>query len=317
MQILITGASGFIGSFLVEEALKRGFVTYAAVRRSSSKLYLQDERIQFIDLHYSNPIALAGQLNAFKTEHGAFDYIIHNAGVTKCCNKRDYYTINHVYTKNLLDALIEADMVPVKFIYMSSLSAWGPGNPKTLEPIRHDDNPCPNTAYGASKLKAEVYIKSIERFPYIFLRPTGVYGPREKDYYLINKAVKKGIELSIGFSPQYLTFIYVRDLVRLTFDIINSPIVQKGYFVTDGHVYTNSEYAAIVKKALLKKRTLKIKVPKFLLKVVTGDKYKIISATSWKCETEPLTTDFQFVAEYDLEKGVKETIEWYKQEGWL
>ena len=58
MKILITGASGFIGSFIVEEALKQGMETWAAVRRSSSRQYLQDGRIHFIELDLSSPADL-------------------------------------------------------------------------------------------------------------------------------------------------------------------------------------------------------------------------------------------------------------------
>ncbi len=51
-RILITGASGFIGSFLVEKALEKGYETWAGIRKSSSREYLQDTRIQFIDLPF-------------------------------------------------------------------------------------------------------------------------------------------------------------------------------------------------------------------------------------------------------------------------
>lgn len=334
MKILITGASGFIGSFLVEKALEKGFDTYAGIRKSSNKQYLQDERIKFIDLNYSDPCVLTRQLSDFKRDNGKFDYIIHNAGVTKCDDKRNFDRINFEFTKNFVNALIETDMVPQKFVYMSSLSAWGSGNEKTLAPIMLLDEPRPNTLYGVSKLKAEQYIQSLNGFPYIFARPTGVYGPREKDYFVFNKTVKQGIEPSMGFKPQYLTFIYVHDLVKFVFMALESAVVQRGYFITDGHVYTNQEYADIVKKRLGKKRTIKIKVPLFLVKgiafmldtvcgwfgktpTLNKDKYKLISATNWICEIEPLRQDFNFVADYDLDRGMKESIDWYKQEGWL
>jgi UDP-glucose 4-epimerase len=42
-----------------------------------------------------------------------------------------------------------------------------------------------------------------------------------------------------------------------------------------------------------------------------------MSSTNWKCEVEPLQTDFNFKAQYDLDKGVKETLDWYIKEGWL
>jgi nucleoside-diphosphate-sugar epimerase len=334
MTILITGASGFIGSFLVEEALKRGYTTYAGIRATSSKEYLQDERIRFIDLKYNDLQKMTEQLREHKNQHGKFDYIIHNAGVTKCNNKTDFDRVNFGYTKNFVQALTAADMIPQKFLFMSSLSAFGSGNEKTLEPICLADTPRPNTVYGISKLKAEDYIRSQETFPYLIFRPTGVYGPREKDYFVFNQTIKRGSEPAMGFKPQYLTFIYVFDLVRVAFDALESKEVRKAYFISEGAVYTNDEYAAIVKKILGKKRTLKLKVPLFLVKgiavsldtvfgwfgkspTLNRDKYNILSATNWKCETDPLVTDFNFQAAYNLERGMREAIEWYKKEGWL
>ena len=89
MKILITGASGFIGSFIVEEALRRGFETWAAVRKSSSREWLKDERINFIELNLSSKAQLVQQL-----KDKAFDYVVHAAGVTKCLNKADFRRIN-------------------------------------------------------------------------------------------------------------------------------------------------------------------------------------------------------------------------------
>ncbi len=333
-KILITGASGFIGSFLVEHSLGRGYDTYAGVRASSSRGYLKDERIKFVDLRYADKEQLIAQLRAWKEQNGKWDYIIHNAGVTKCDDKRDFERVNYGLTKNFVEALIEADMVPQKFVYMSSLSAWGGGNGKTLEPIMLNDEPKPDTTYGKSKLMAEQFISKLSDFPYIFMRPTGVYGPREKDYFVFLKTIKSGLEPSMGFKPQYLTFIYVRDLVKAVFLSIEKNVVRKGYFISDGKVYTNQEYADIVKKHLGKKRTLKVKVPLFLVKgiamlldtvcgwfgkspTLNRDKYNIMRCMNWKCEVEPLQRDLGFVADYDLDRGVEESIVWYKNENWL
>jgi nucleoside-diphosphate-sugar epimerase len=255
-------------------------------------------------------------------------------GVTKCKNKDDFDRINCGYTKNFVDALIESGSVPDKFVYISSLSAWGPGDAKTGRPIMLSDEPKPDTLYGASKLKAEQYIASLPDFPYIFLRPTGVYGPREKDYFVFNKTVAGGIEPAMGFQTQYLTFIYVRDLVKLAFLACRSNIVQKAYFVTDGKEYTDKEYAAAVKKHLGRKHTLKLRTPLFLVKFISyfldtvcgwfgqtptlnKDKYKILRVMNWRCENKPAEDDFNFKADYDLDKGTEEAIKWYKQEKWL
>ena len=182
MKILVTGASGFIGSFIVEEALKRGFETWAAIRRSSSREWLQDKRIRFIELNLSSKAQLVDQLRGQD-----FDYVVHAAGVTKCLNKSDFHRINTEGTKNLVDALLEVGMPLKRFVFVSSLSIFGAIKEKQpYEEIRESDTPQPNTEYGRSKLAAEHYLESLgSRLPYIILRPTGVYGPREKDYFIM------------------------------------------------------------------------------------------------------------------------------------
>ena len=118
-KILITGASGFIGGFLVKEALNRGYETWAGVRSTSSRVNLQDERIRFIDLKYSDRESLTAQLADFVREHGPWDYVIHNAGLTKTLDKRNFYRINAQNTANLIEAA-----TGVETRKHSALSLW-------------------------------------------------------------------------------------------------------------------------------------------------------------------------------------------------
>ena len=151
MKILITGASGFIGSFIVEEALKQGFETWAAVRKSSSRAFLQDERIHFIELNLSSQQQLVEQLRGMD-----FDYVVHAAGVTKCLNKADFHRINTEGTKHLVEALLEVKMPLKRFVFVSSLSVFGAIKEKLpYDEIREDDTPQPNTEHGRSKLATE------------------------------------------------------------------------------------------------------------------------------------------------------------------
>ncbi len=328
MKILITGSTGFIGSFIVAEALARGYDVYAGIRSTSSLKYLP-ENIRTVALNLADKNELKSQLSAL----GRFDYIIHNAGVTKCNNKNDFDRVNYGYTRNFVEALIESDTVPQKFLFVSSMAAFGPGDPKTLEAVKLTDTPHPDTLYGQSKLKAEQFILSQKDFPYLFLRPTGVYGPREKDYFVFLKTVNNRLEPAMGTNKQYLTFIYVTDLVKVMFLALESNYIQKSWFVSDGNVYDNREYAAIVKKHLNRK-ALYLPVPLFLVKAISytldtvcgwfgvsptlnKDKYKIMRATNWKCEIEPLQKELGFQAEYDLDKGIASCVEWYRANGWL
>ena len=113
-RLLVTGASGFIGSFIVEEALRRGFEVWAAVRRSSSRQFLTDERIHFIELDLSSESVLTQQL----TGH-AFDYVVHAAGVTKCLHKEDFFRINTEGTQHLVRAIQTLQMPLCRFVYIS------------------------------------------------------------------------------------------------------------------------------------------------------------------------------------------------------
>jgi len=317
-QVLITGASGFIGSFLVEEALNRNCKVWAGIRQTSSREYLCDERISFIDLFYFDKEKLKQQIENHRTHFGKWDYIIHNAGVTKCIHSGDFEKINYRFTRNLIEALKETGAVPDKFILMSSLSAAPPTD----------------TMYGKSKRKAEEFLESQTDFPSVILRPTGVYGPRDKDYFLVLKSIKKGLELTAGYKPQILTFIYATDLAKIAFLATESAFIHKIYSVSDGNTYSDETYTQIAKKALGKKWVLKLRAPLILLKTVSilaelfskiskepstlnRDKYKIMKRRDWTCDTSPLLQDLGFQAEYDLERGIRECVLWYTHQGWL
>lgn len=332
-KVLITGASGFVGSFLIEEAIKRKLKPIAGIRTSSSKKYLQQPEIDFIYFNLFDKEQIKQQLIQYQQKNGKIDYIIHNAGVTKVKRSDEFMKVNYECTRNFVEAIIETKLIPEKYIQISSLASFGPGNNKTLEPIKLYDTPNPNTEYGRSKLKAEEFVRTKSELPWIVFRPTGIYGPRETDYFVYLKTIKHRLEPYIGYKTQHLTFIYVKDLTRLIFDALDSFIKHKSYFVTDGNVYLSEEFAAIVKKHLHKK-TIKIKIPLFIVKfisiiletifglfgrtpVLNKDKYNILSSLNWKCDIEPLIRDFNFKAQYNLDRGLKESIDWYKENKWL
>lgn len=335
MKILITGASGFIGGFLVEEALRRGYETWAGVRASSSRAGLQDERIRLIDLAYANPQALTQQLAGFARTEGPWDYVIHNAGVTKTLDKADFFRVNAEYTRHLLDALAAADCRPRKFLLMSSLSSFGKGDERTFRPIGLSDVQQPDTVYGQSKLRAETYVREQTEFPYVILRPTGVYGPGEKDYFMEVKSVAAGFDFAVGRTPQRLTFIYVKDLATAAFLALeNERAVDRAYFVADGDVHTDEAYARMIQEILGKKRVLHARIPLGLVRLacmgsewigrllkknmtLNTDKFHILKQRNWICDVAPLQRELGFRPAYPLRRGLEECIAWYRENGWL
>ena len=335
MKILITGASGFIGGFLVEEALRRGYETWAGVRVSSSREQLKDPRIRFIDLQYGEEACLIGQLREFASEEGPWDYIIHNAGVTKTLRREDFLRVNAEYTRSFVRSLDEAGCRPRKFLLMSSLSAFGKWDEKGFRPVRLSDTPHPDTAYGRSKLQAEAYVKAGAVFPYVILRPTGVYGPGEKDYFMEIKTVQSGFDFAAGLVPQHITFIYVKDLATAAFLALEKEEVKnRAYFVADGDVYTDAEFARMIQDILGKKRVVRARIPLSLVKAacfcseqigritrkvtaLNRDKYRILKQRNWICDVSPLQDELGFTPAYPLRKGLEESIAWYRKAGWL
>ena len=333
-RVLVTGASGFIGSFLVEGGLERGMDVWAGVRKTSSRKYLQDKRIRYAELNFGNKQQLKEQLAVHLQEHGGWDYIVHCAGVTKCLNQADFERGNYLATVNFVEALKELHMVPERFMYISSLSIFGPIHEDNYLPISEKDEAQPNTAYGVSKLKSEKYLQSLTDFPYVIYRPTGVYGPRERDYFLMAQSVKQHVDFAAGFKRQDITFIYVKDLVQAVYLGAKPEALRRAYFVSDGEVYASSTFSDLIKKELGNPWLLRIKCPLCLLKFIsivaeTGagwmgkpstlnrDKYNIMKQRNWRCDISPIVSELGFRPEYLLERGVKETIAWYKKEGWL
>ena len=334
-KILITGAGGFVGGFIVEAALQHGYETWAAVRASTSLEYLTDERINIIELDFSNPETLKEQISLFVAENGKWDYIIHNLGATKCANFRDFNRINCDYLKSFANILCETDAVPDKFLLMSSLSTMGQGDDTNYTPFKVNDIPMPNTSYGVSKLMGEQAIKSIPDFPYIIFRATGVYGPHEKDYFMMIQSIARGFDFSVGFKKQMLTFIYVKDLAEAMMKALESPsTVKKAYFIAEKQGYTQQEFRKIVAEELNKKHVIPICAPLWLTYIIcwisemvgkiqmkpstlNRDKYKIIKQRNWLCDISNGEKDFGFAPKYNLKAGIKEAIAWYKKAGWL
>lgn len=331
MKILITGASGFIGSFIVEEALKKGFDTWAAVRKSSSKEYLKDERINFIELNLSSKAKLIEQLRGHD-----FDYVVHAAGVTKCLNKQDFHRINTEGTKNLLDAILELQMPLKRFVFVSSLSIFGAiKEQQPYDEIRETDTPRPNTEYGRSKLAAEKYLESLgSRVPYIILRPTGVYGPREKDYFMMAKSIKQHSDFAVGYKRQDITFVYVSDVVQAIFLALDKGNNGRKYFLSDGEVYQSTTFSDLIHEELGRPWWIRITAPVWVLRIITffgeyigrmtgkvtalnNDKFNILRQRNWRCDIQPAINELGYKPTVKLAEGVSRSIKWYKEQGWL
>lgn len=330
--ILIVGAGGFIGGFIAAEALRRGFDTYVGVRESTSRRWLTDPRLHFVVLDYDEPEVMMNTLRQAAPEPGGWRYIIWNLGATKCANFQDFNLINFVYPRDFVDILIQEKMVPDKFLYMSSLSAVGPADEKGYAPITSRTVPDPNTRYGLSKIKTETFLETLPDFPWVIFRPTGVYGPHEKDYLMMVKSIDSGWDFSVGFRRQMLTFIYVDDLVTAMFQALASDkTVRHKYIISEDRAYTQKEFRSLTARLLGRKFVIPVRLPlwavylascvaedtaRLRLKASTlnRDKFKIMRQRNWTCDISDARRDFGFDPQFSLERGMAETVRAYLED---
>ena len=326
-RVLITGASGFLGYHLIQAALQSGLQVIAAVRKSSHIEHLKDLNIRYTDLDFTSVSSLKKEI-----EDNAYHYIIHASGVTKAKTQQEYDTINALYTNNLALAASTANVRIEKFVFVSSLAALGPLEALKGQ-IEDDSEARPVTLYGQSKLLAEKYLAEIPGLPLIVIRPTAVYGPREKDMYILFKTINNGWEPHIGRFEQHLSFVYVKDLAEVIVDALQSKVTGKSYNVSDGFVYDRYALADGVKRALSKK-TFAIHLPVRAVHALAAtmdliysksemtpalSKHKMpeLTALNWACNIRNIQNDLNYNPEYDLEKGLHETVQWYKNNNWL
>lgn len=329
--LLVVGAGGFIGGFICGEGLRRGFDTYAGVRESTSRRYLSDPALHIVDFDYDSPSDLGRQLREAAPE-GGWDMIIYNLGATKALNFGDFNRINFEYLRNFTEALERNKLMPQKFLYMSSLSALGEADEKNYTPIDSTTVPHPNTRYGLSKIKSEMYLETHPEIPWIIFRPTGVYGPHEKDYLMMIQCIDRHFDFGVGYRKQLLTFIYVDDLVGAMFDALASDkTLHRKYIISEPRAYTQTEFRAIVAKALGRKAVVPIKLPLWAAYVASyvaekwshislkpstlnRDKFKIMRQRNWNCSVAEAEADFGFHADYPLKRGIEETVKAYLAE---
>lgn len=332
-KVLVVGAGGFAGGFIVEEGLKRGYDIYAGVRETTSRSYLTDERIKFTVFDFDNPESMKEVIKNTLPDGEKWDWIVYNLGATKAISFLDFSRINYDYLKEFINALKETGKVPEKFLLMSSLSVLGPKHEKDGGKFTEQDIPSPNTKYGASKLKAEMLL-TMEGIPYIIFRPTGIYGPRDKDYFLMLKTMSKGFDFSAGYKKQMLTFIYVEDLAKAVYDALEKAPMNQTYLISEDRAYSQKEFRKIAAKELGRKGILSLPMPLWVVKGVSAvsekwgvarmkpstlnrDKYNIMKQRNWDVDSSKAKNDFGFNPTTNLEEGLKKAVEWYLKENWL
>ncbi|CAG4994043.1 2-alkyl-3-oxoalkanoate reductase [Dyadobacter sp. CECT 9275] len=333
-KVLITGASGFIGHHLVQQALERGYEVHAGVRPSSdiSGLKAMETTIPLVFVY---PDFSSRQTLEPLLKEGQYDYIIHGAAVTRAKNREAYNLVNATYTLHLAEAALSARLPLKRFVFMSSLAAIGPRTYAEAQKITEETKPFPVTSYGKSKLLAEKYLADLKELPLTIIRPTAVFGPGEKDIFILFKTLNKGLDLHIGTKPQRLSFVYVKDLVTATLTalVAGESKEHRAYNISDGQEYDRYALSELF-GALKRKKLFRFHVPVKMIRMVATllegfsalsgktpvlntEKVNELTAANWYCSIEAASNELQYVPQYNLKKGLAETLDWYTTNKWL
>jgi nucleoside-diphosphate-sugar epimerase len=325
MKALVTGGTGFIGSHLVEALLKEGIEVRCLVRDLSRLSWLAGLDVEAVRGDCAAP---AGLLGAVK----GVDYVFHAAGITKAVKARDYYRVNAQGTENLLQAAIKEAGRIKKFVLVSSQAAAGPS--EEGKPRREDDPPEPVSDYGRSKLEAERHALSAkEELNIAIVRPTAVYGPRDRDILTFFKMVSRGFRTAFS-EKRLLSVCYVSDIVEGTIKAALRPTKSGDAFFL-AHPAENDWDGmgeAIAAALGVKARRLVIPVPLMGGVAICAEAFSVISGKPallnrqkmaeirqrfWVVDTSRAEEVLGFAARVDFPAGAKITAEWYRLHGWL
>ena len=323
---LITGANGFAGSHMAEHLLDRSHRVICLVRKTSDLSNLKGLNVE---LRY-------GDVTDVKSLHLALkgaEYVFHFAGKTKAFSEDEYMYINGQGTANVAEACCNDDLSIKMLVYISSLAAAGPQQSELS--IDERMPPRPITAYGRSKLAGEAFIRQIcaGKIRWCIVRPTGVYGPRDKDILKYFKMVNRGWKVLVSGHDRKVSLIHAQDLAQLCYRAATRSPNGELYMASDGESYTWEQLTDKIARVMGKKTT-RISVPLWVTKtaavlseirgsltgkLVTLNREKLMELTAqgWAVDIAKAEDKLGYFTEYPILEGVKETVRWYRKNGWL
>lgn len=327
-RVLLTGATGFVGSHVVEAFGTAGFRVRALVRSPGRASRLRELGFTLVEGSLEDERAVAEACRDT-------DVVVHMAALTHARTAADYERVNVEGTRRLLEAALAAQPAPRRFVYLSSLAAAGPCIDG--RGVRTEDTPRPLTAYGRSKLAGEhVVLEAADRIETVVLRPPAVYGPRDTDLFHFFRLASYGVVPVPTGPARPLQMVHVTDLAAALVRTVAAGRASGVYHIAEARTYTWEQVGRMVGDAVSGGRRA-VRVVRLPAGLITGaaaasewaaglvgrssifnrDKAREMLASGWLCETESARTDLEFEAGISLAEGLTETARWYREQGWL
>jgi nucleoside-diphosphate-sugar epimerase len=321
--VLITGATGFVGSHVVRAFVRAGIPIRALVRGTSDTVLLDAAGAALVEGSLTDDASLVRAVD------GASG-VVHLAGLTGATSEAEYHRVNALATGSLVHAARGTGIATRRFVYLSSLAAVGPT--VAGRPAQPDDTPRPLSAYGRSKLEGERAVLAGEGVSPIILRAPAVYGPNDRELLRFFRVARRGF-LPLPAGPERaLQLIHAEDLAEALLLAVRSDATGIVH-AADPSAYTWREVAGLVAAAVGRQARI-VPVPAALVSLAGGasealarirggstvfnrEKARELLAPGWLCETDSARAKLGFVARTPLARGLVDTALWYRENGWL
>jgi nucleoside-diphosphate-sugar epimerase len=318
-RVLVTGATGFVGSHVAEAFVEAGYEVRCSVRTSSNTRWIDSLAVERVNLDLARPQDLPRALEDV-------DVVVHAAGVTRARRPGDYHRINAGGTRTLATAAASA--AGRRFVFISSLAAGGPDNA-----LAKDGRDRPASAYGYSKLEAEEYLRAGDaRMDIVALRLAAVYGPRDTDLLPLFKIARSGW-LAVPSAPGLLQPVYAADAARAALAAAREPGGFGPHPVAETNRYTWQDIADGLELAFGRPvRAVRLPAAVFKLAGRSAEwvaklrgvpaifderRAKDLAEHTWSCDPSGTERALGWRAEVRLFEGLERTARWYRRMGWI
>jgi nucleoside-diphosphate-sugar epimerase len=326
LKILLTGASGFVGSHILDSLRQRGLDIALLLRPTSNNRFINPQ-LPNVEVRHGS----IGDPDSLGRAMAGITHVIHCAGATKAARVAGFYEVNQAGTRNIVSAVNGQAGRVQRLVHISSLAATGPA-PRE-RPAREEDAPQPVSEYGKSKLAGELEVRNHCRAEFVILRPPAVYGPRDTEYLRLFRAVKRHLLPKPG-GAQAMSMVFARDLAEaVATSLTHSAAAGKTYFVAAREVVTARTMAEEI-AAQMRNWTLPLPLPTALLwllclaqelgsrltgkpNVLSLQKFAELRAPGWVCDPTRLEHETGYACATKLDQGIAETLAWYWERNWL